>query len=195
MPGRTQQTQLKPCAQISDWPPPSVMPHRPRGRYRKYVNCGPRRQRSHKLHEASWMDTMYSGAMVFVATATNDVHVSELRQNLRTVKDAAEMNKRKLALFQNSRAKAKIRRDCYAGLRRMYEQSKLRVEWRWQQPAGRTRHSRTRLGDESGMPRSCFFVCFLLPEHNTTTSKNGFLQILMYTHMYVCILSYLYACT
>ena len=195
MPGRTQQTQLKPCAQISDWPPPSVMPHRPRGRYRKYVNCGPRRQRSHKLHEASWMDTMYSGAMVFVATATNDVHVSELRQNLRIGKDAAEMNKRKLALFQNSRAKAKIRRDCYAGLRRMYEQSKLRVEWRWQQPAGRTRHSRTRLGDESGMPRSCFFVCFLLPEHNTTTSKNGFLQILMYTHMYVCILSYLYACT
>ena len=34
MPGRTQQTQLKPCAKTSDWPPPSVMPHRPRGRLR-----------------------------------------------------------------------------------------------------------------------------------------------------------------
>ena len=34
MPGTTQQTQLKPCAQTSDWPPPSVSPHRPRGRLR-----------------------------------------------------------------------------------------------------------------------------------------------------------------
>ena len=35
MPGRTQQTQLKPCAKTSDWPPPSVLPHRPRGRCRQ----------------------------------------------------------------------------------------------------------------------------------------------------------------
>ena len=34
MPGRTQQAQLKPCAKTSDWPPPRIMPHRPRGRLR-----------------------------------------------------------------------------------------------------------------------------------------------------------------
>ena len=68
------------------------------------------------------------------------------------------------------------------GLRGQWrKQSDLKVEWRWQQPAMKTRHSRTRLGDESGMPRSCFFVCFLLPEHNTTTSK--MVSANAYTHM------------
>ena len=35
-----------------------------------------------KLYASSWMDTVCSGAMAFVATATDDIRVSELRQSL-----------------------------------------------------------------------------------------------------------------
>eukprot|EP00931_Biecheleriopsis_adriatica_P102434 TRINITY_DN77411_c0_g1_i1.p1 TRINITY_DN77411_c0_g1~~TRINITY_DN77411_c0_g1_i1.p1 ORF type:complete len:1078 (+),score=263.86 TRINITY_DN77411_c0_g1_i1:66-3299(+) len=69
------------------------------------------------------MDGHYSGALAFVATATDDICVSELRQNLG--EDAASMGQQELALLRNSCAKNKIRKDCFAGLRRIYEQSDL----------------------------------------------------------------------
>ena len=70
MPDRTQQTQLQPCANTSDWPPPKVMPYRPRGS---------------KLRSAM-PDKSFKRA-------------------------TAEMNKGEIALFQISRAKARICRD------------------------------------------------------------------------------------
>eukprot|EP00929_Paragymnodinium_shiwhaense_P060471 TRINITY_DN30198_c0_g2_i1.p1 TRINITY_DN30198_c0_g2~~TRINITY_DN30198_c0_g2_i1.p1 ORF type:complete len:779 (+),score=195.41 TRINITY_DN30198_c0_g2_i1:954-3290(+) len=67
------------------------------------------------------MDGHYSSALCFVATASDDVCVSELRKNLG--KEAAALNEKELALLRNKRAKDRILRDCYTGLRRVYEQS------------------------------------------------------------------------
>eukprot|EP00933_Yihiella_yeosuensis_P070482 TRINITY_DN785_c0_g1_i1.p1 TRINITY_DN785_c0_g1~~TRINITY_DN785_c0_g1_i1.p1 ORF type:complete len:1240 (+),score=300.00 TRINITY_DN785_c0_g1_i1:44-3763(+) len=67
------------------------------------------------------MDGHYSNAMAFVATATDDIVVSELRRNLG--KQAADLDLQDLALLRNKCAKDKILKDCFAGLRRIYEQS------------------------------------------------------------------------
>ncbi len=53
-PGRTQQTQLKPCAKTSDWRPPSVMPHRPRGRCRKLTSVRDARETTSLMEVNGW---------------------------------------------------------------------------------------------------------------------------------------------
>ena len=63
----------------------------------------------------------------------------------------------------------------------MCERSDLKVEWQWQQPAMKTRRSRTWLGDARGMPPSC--VCVFCYKNTTQQKNSGSLQML--TRMYI----------
>ena len=79
---------------------------------------------SERFRRQLLMDGHY-GRLAFVASCSDEMTLSELRQNLKA--GGEDLGKRGAALLRNARTKEKIAADCFAGLRRIEQQSEMQT--------------------------------------------------------------------